>query len=568
MSTNLNKRQQEAIQTLNNNAPDNVKEDPVYQNAEKNIIEEKNSGFNLAENGLYGYIDNTKKRVGNYIKILGHGMVEGIDNLYLEFQTDYGMVNFALERGHLSDTRGLVKLLLNAGYKMNLESKYKTKLIEYLNNANVESEIIASKQIGWTHNSQSFVLANKVIGNPGIRYFGSIDYKKFCSNGSLTNWKEQVSSNCADNPILELALYAGFSSMLVNFVDFGFGLHINGSSSSGKTTALKVASSIFGNPDLILGKWNATRNGLELAGYNSNHVICCLDEINEADKATLDSIYMLVDGIGKTRARYHNSNIREDKIKRWKTVLLSSGEVNIEDLALQCGKSLKAGESVRMLDISADNVCKDKNHADKLNENISCYYGTASIAFIEYIIKNKIDVKAQYKKNYDDITQHLTNIHQQASRVAKYFALMLTAGNLAIEASIIVDTCNPKETLIMLFNRWLGSNKLLGEAQKVIDTFINALDDQSFFVNKNDKDVKLPLKCIGFIEGDEYFIFPSQMAGKLFKKKSCNKELQILKEHNIISITTVSKKVYYLDGSPRKLYKVLNIGVEKFRSLD
>src|SRR6185437_7551519 len=174
-------------------------------------------------------------------------------------------------------------------------------------------------------------------------YYGNLDADRFKQCGTLEEWSQNVAMPCAGSEILEISLYAGFSSMLVDFVGFGFGLHYSGSSSTGKTTALRVASSIFGRPSGYMHKWNATHNGMEFIGYNSNNVLCAIDEVNEAAKSTLDSIYMLVDGMGKSRANSRSNGVSQAKVKTWCTVILSSGETSIEDLAMQFGKNLKAG---------------------------------------------------------------------------------------------------------------------------------------------------------------------------------------------------------------------------------
>lgn len=526
--------------------------------------------FKLYSTGLFVWIkskdDNNAgefKRIGNYILPVGKTNIDGISCLLLEFTDNNNCrVDFLLERGELADNRGLIKRLLNSGYNMDL--RYSKQLQEYLNEYQPESNIIATKQIGWLNNC--YVLPDKIIGtNQNIRYYGSILNDRFVSKGNMKEWRDHVASLCQGQNILELSLYVGFSSLLMPFVDFGFGIHIHGKSSGGKTTALRVASSIFGNPKTYISKWNSTHNGMEFYGYNSNHALCALDEVNEAAKTTLDSIYMLIDGCGKTRAISRNGGVEQAKSKTWQTVALSTGEISIEDLALQYNKNLNAGEAVRMIDIEVSHVCKDKAHADLLIENTAKYHGTACIAFIEHIQSNNIDVTSQYKTAYIELTNQFPELHSQASRVAKYFALMRVAGDIAIGAGILPDTFKPKDYADAQFSAWYKNNHYDKEMAQVINRLINAIDDgDNYFVDIEESN-KYKQNLIGVFDKHNYYLISTLAASKLYKKISFNAERKILQNAGILSVRSVSKRIKFMGNEPRKVYEIMQDKLNYYR---
>ena len=524
----------------------------------------KSGVFALVKDNKNDGDSGTLRRVGNYIMPVGRTVFNSISCLLLEFVNNSGKrADIMIERGELADCRGLARKLLNAGYSMDIY--YSKQLQSYLNQYQPESDIIATTQIGWV--DDSYVLPNCIIGdNQNIRYYGSVIDGKFCQSGTLEEWRDNVANHCVGYEMLELGLYAGFASLLMPFVDFGFGLHFHGDSSKGKTTILRAASSIFGKPKDYINKWNATNNGMEFIGYNSNHALCALDEVNEAAKTTLDSIYMLIDGRGKSRAISRTGGVEQAKPKTWQTVALSTGEISIEDLALQYGKNLKAGESVRMIDIEVSQICKDKTHADLLIENSSQYYGTASIAFIQYLQShNDIDIRQLYKQYYQELITKFNELHSQASRVAKYFALLRVAGTLAIQAGILPNALKPDYYTNNLFNTWYKSNSIDKESREVIHALINAIDDKAnwFSDNRLDYEARLPNK-IGVRDGYDLFLISTLTAQKLYKIKNFNKPRDILVRAQIIPITMHSVRDR-TTNMPKKMYKINNENLDKFR---
>lgn len=526
----------------------------VYKSGLFVLVTNKND----KDNGTY-------KHIGNYIMPIGKTTFNGVSCLLLEFISNSGkQSNLMIERGDLADHRGLAKKLLNAGYNMDIY--YSKQLQGFLNQYQPDSDIVATTQIGWVNDS--YVLPNLIIGDSkNIRYYGSVVDGKFTRNGTLEQWRDNVAHHCVGYEMLELGLYSGFASLLMPFVDFGFGLHFHGDSSKGKTTILRVASSIFGRPKEYINKWNATHNGMEFIGYNSNHALCALDEVNEAGRSTLDSIYMLIDGRGKSRAISSKINgVEQAKSKTWQTVVLSTGEVSIEDLALQYGKNLKAGEAVRMIDIEVNQICKDKSHADTLIENSAKYYGVACVAFVEYLQAHKsIDVVSMYKQYYRELIEPFNELHGQASRVAKYFALLRVAGDIAVQAGILPDTLKPQYYTNNLFNSWLQANSMDKEAREVINALIMAVDDRANWFSNNalNYEVRVPNK-IGIFDGCNYFLISSLTANKLYKVKHFNKPRDILIKTQIIPNTMQSVRDKDTN-TPKKMYKVNQDNLNKFR---
>ncbi len=507
----------------------------------------------------------TYKRIGNYLMPMGRSTFNNVSCMLLEFISNGGKrTDIMIERGEITDAKKLAKILMNCGYTMDVT---KARIIQsYLNKYEPDSDIKPVTQIGWV--DDSYVLPDRIIGdNQNIRYYGSMIDGKFSSSGSLEQWTKHVANNCVGYDMLEVGLYASFASMLMPFVDFGFGLHFHGDSSKGKSTILRAASSVFGKPKDYISKWNATHNGMEFIGYNSNHALCALDEVNEAAKTTLDSIYMLIDGRGKARALSRANGVEQAKPKTWQTVALSTGEVSIEDLAMQYGKTLNAGESVRMIDIKTGDVTQNEEHTDLLIEKTSQYHGTASIAFIEYLQSHKsIDVRELYNQYYKEFRIKYSNMHGQASRVAKYFVLMRVAGVLAIQAGILPNTFNPEFYTNKVFESWYNLNSVNKEVRDIVDKLIFAVDDAgNWFISLDEQYRPMVKNFIGYISNGDFYLESTITAKKLYEMKSFTKAKGILAQVEVITNKRDPVRVEKTKEGVKKLYKVNMLNLDKFR---
>ena len=79
-------------------------------------------------------------------------------------------------------------------------------------------------------------------------------------------------------------------------------MHFRGVSSEGKTTALRVAATVWGEPGR-LERWRTTANALEGVALAHNDNLLCLDELKELDPRQAGGVaYMLA---GKRRGQPH-----------------------------------------------------------------------------------------------------------------------------------------------------------------------------------------------------------------------------------------------------------------------
>ena len=134
------------------------------------------------------------------------------------------------------------------------------------------------------------------------------------------------------------------------FSEEGCCFHFSGSSSIGKTTALYVASSIWG-----MGKpssFRTTDNAAESLCKNSNDGLLLMDELAEIDPNSLEKLtYLFGNGTGKGRAKQSGE---AKSIATFKILGLSTGEIGLQAKLNEKGKNTTAGQSVRFIEIPAD----------------------------------------------------------------------------------------------------------------------------------------------------------------------------------------------------------------------
>lgn len=343
--------------------------------------------------------------------------------------------------------------LLKMGASVETSKAAREGLAEYLVAACPEGRALSVRQPGWFNGL--FVLPNAVYGSSSERVVFQTndpdDIKRFTQKGTLQSWQEHVASPCQGNSRAVASLCIGLAPPVLSLLgeDNG-GFHFRGNSSIGKSVCLQLGSSVWGGPSLIR-TWNMTSNGLEGIATMHNDILLPLDELGQADgKAAGDAAYMLGNGQGKSRA---NRDGDARTAKRFRNLVLSSGERSLSDLMSQAGQSVMAGQEVRMVDIAADAGCglgvfenihgtnSSQVFAETLKRNVLLHHGQAGRAFVE--ILSNTEQQPKLIEKLKALMQRFVDTHVpaeatgQVGRVGRRFALIAAVGELCIELGIL-----------------------------------------------------------------------------------------------------------------------------------
>jgi putative DNA primase/helicase len=171
--------------------------------------------------------------------------------------------------------------------------------------------------------------------------------------------------------------------------------------------------------------------------------LLALDEIAEINTRDLDQVaYFAINGQGKSRANRHGEARPE---MRWRLPVLSCGEQSVAGKLASDGRSIKAGQQMRLLDIPVsgkhglfDNLHGFENGAafsDALRSAANTDYGRAGPALVEAIIKHGNATLTNEHAHYVEILA--TGNWQENRAAGQTFALAALAGELAIRADIL-----------------------------------------------------------------------------------------------------------------------------------
>lgn len=390
--------------------------------------------------------------------------------------------------------------LLSMGLEIDPSPNARRLLSTYLQAKLPKRRILCALQVGWCEDS--FVLPDTVIGPKAsglIFQSGECIHDEHTTGGTLAGWQSEIAARAKGNPLLLLALSAAFSGPLLAKCNAeGGGLHFVGDSSTGKTTLLEAACSVWGGAN-YRRSWRATANGMEGAAALFNDCLLALDEISECNPNEVGNIvYALGNGRGKQRASRTGS---PRALTRWRCMVLSSGERTIETTMQEGGNRAKAGQAVRLLDLSVARASGawDNLHdlpsgtafSDAIKRAAVTHYGHAGRAFLEKLTHDNSDFCALLERIKGLQEFPVKGSEGQEKRAAARFALIALAGELATEYSITGwlpgDAIN---AAALAFKAWRASRGQ-GNSERIqvlerLREFIDRHGDSRF----SDKDAK------------------------------------------------------------------------------
>ncbi|MBH0086016.1 DUF927 domain-containing protein [Psychrobacter sp. SCQQ22] len=391
------------------------------------------------------------------------------------------------------DAREYRKELASQGLNITTNPKQRSYLDAYLQDYPIYKRARCVDRLGW--DGEQYILPNGAIGGDGkelIVYQSANSINStLAQQGTLAQWRDELCRPLAEQSRFVFSIACAFAGQLLALLESdGGGFHLLGSSSMGKSLSLKLAASVWGNPDKYVKTWRSTDNALEGTASEHNDSFLPLDEMSEcAPKIVGKAVYMLGNGQGKGRSTTTGHN---RIAKEWRIIFLSNGEESLQNIMAQAGQKTNAGIEVRVAHIDADAGKGLKTfdslvlaptgaaQADKINELSHSYYGTAGIAWLEHITTDKAATTATAKQLVTDFVSKYSDLAPQAHRVAKRFAIVAAAGEMATQADITGWQVGQATTAVMTcLDNWLDNYGRDGEyEQRQIIDHIKAFIEQ------------------------------------------------------------------------------------------
>ena len=453
----------------------------------------------------------------------------------------------ALPQAEIGTVQGWQRLQ-NFGLVIMSGRAKRERLADYLQKEGSPIAFTITDRAGW--NGEAYILAGGEAVNAdgtNILYNGDTSQKDgYTEKGSLKEWQEQAARYAENNSRLCLALGLSMAAPFLALLnEEGGGFHLAGDSSKGKTTAARLALSVWGDPETTKGNWDTTPLGLQNLALARNDGLLVLDEIGQtADPRKIPQmVYSVINGVSKTQGAKDGGNRRQ---KTWRNLILSTGEINPESL-IGDRAQWKAGNHVRLPDIQAEarfgiydtlhGFADGAELSEHINQATAKQRGTAGRALIRQILKDGKEAAAQaVEASRAQFLETLPPMEGQARRIARRFALLAAVLEYAAPITGIRQGAG-EAGVRQCFNEWLEENGTGNrEDRRIIEQVIAFMDVNALSMRFSDWNAQTTnqnhagyRKQEGSI--NEYWIVPVTFENEVCKGYSPRKACEVLHNH-------------------------------------
>jgi len=401
--------------------------------------------------------------------------------------------------------------LLGYGLRICGTAKGRSLLSQYIQAQAPDAHARCTDRLGW-HGS-AYVLPTETLGNSEEEIIYQTDGAAEVTlrhRGEVSDWRDRIAKLCIGNSRLAFAVSCGFAGPLLRLagIDSG-GFHYRGDSSCGKTTALRVAASLYGSAS-YMQRWRATDNALESIAAQHCDSLLILDELAQVDPRTAgECAYMLANETSKARST-RGGQLRNRL--QWKVLFCSAGEIGLADHMAEGNKRARTGQELRMADIPADagagmGIFNELHGfesgaalAHHLGKVCDALHGTAGRAFLDWIVRDQRSVRERLRASVKQIALRWipSSASGQVQRVGHRFALVAAAGELATEAGITGwSEGEATAAAHACFEAWVSSRGGIGNGEHLkmlrqVRAFIETHGDGRFSDSSREGDPHAP----------------------------------------------------------------------------
>ncbi len=364
---------------------------------------------------------------------------------------------------------------------------------------------LSHSKIGWNMFKDTIIYqADKIICKTKLVESDYNGQFEIVQKGSLNDWKDGINELVIGHIGLEIALLTSICAIMNGYIGKDVGMqtfitHLYGSSSTGKTTAEKLAVSFFSAPEFgassLLNTFNGTFNSLiNLIGSNYGMLIVLDDSSNMAITDTAEFIYAATSNVDKRRL---NSSAQQSKPLTWQTVILTSGENPLVNT-----KNNKDGYKVRYIDVNVQ-FTDSAEHSRNIERLVRNNYGVSLAPFVQAVMDiDKSEIISVYEKYHKRFLCKLDK-GKYNDRLSKIYAMYMLSASLV---SKVFDFKINKKELFEYFVNYHNEKKAFGDINERAYEFIKTTIDKNigkFIISKEypkaNTDSSYPKDCWGTV---------------------------------------------------------------------
>lgn len=380
-------------------------------------------GFGVKKNEINNQNGNVSVKFASTIPILPAEILynedERTEKINIAFYKD-GWKNTICERSTVASANKIIELA-NRGIEVNSDNA--KLLVSYIadcvsKNLDTLPRLKAVSRLGWF--GDNFIPYCTDLRFDGEEEHASL-YQAVKCRGSFDAWVEEV-TRLRENIYVRLMLATSFASVLIEKLDaLPFVLHLWGGTGTGKTVALMVAMSVWGDP--TLGKLVKTMNMTTNNMLSSCGFLCNLpfagDELQtiKSKYTDYDQVIMkITEGIDRGRMQYDRMKVT----KIWNNTILFTGEE-------PCTKAYSGGGvKNRVIEIEVDqNLVENGNQTANF---VKQHHGHAGVKFMEQV-RDHEHLREEFEALFKEIVDNCDTTDKQAISMA----IILLADRIASE---------------------------------------------------------------------------------------------------------------------------------------
>jgi hypothetical protein len=251
--------------------------------------------------------------------------------------------------------------------------------------------------------------------------------------GTLQGWLDMTRTLAEEKLLIpQVAILACLVPPLQRMLRIpNFILDIHGSTSTGKSTSLKLAASVYGSfvdPDSMVMQWMNTQVAVEqLAGTCSELPVFLDDAQHCPDELKRSVVYMIANGRGKGRAARGRGL---DEVTTWHTVALSTSEEALHESSPHegaRGRILPVGGATPPFPPGASSLVRSLERSAAIN------HGFAGEAYIRHLNNWTDSDWSRWLRRYSEICKELLrgSPSNVTDRVSGYVASIQLAAEIA-----------------------------------------------------------------------------------------------------------------------------------------
>ena len=301
-------------------------------------------------------------------------------------------------------------------------------------------------QFGWVDGDSKFIIGDREVSVEGTYHSPPSTVTRALTDhmvpqGSLEKWKEVF--NLYGRPGLEGAAFAAataFGAPLLRFSGQRGAIInlVNTSSGTGKTTALYMCNSVWGNPEKLCANKDDTFNSKVFKIGVLCNLPVTFDEMSNTDAKQLSELaYLITQGTGKDRMKASTNEMRLN-LTSWQTIALCSSNHSFYE-KLEYLKNTPQGEMMRIIEYSLDysNAVDTETGKQMFDHQLLENYGHAGEIYTRFLISNYEEVKQLYLTVQNKIDKHLKLTQRE-----RFWSATVAANITGIHIAIRLGLCD------------------------------------------------------------------------------------------------------------------------------